>query len=76
MKYALIYTGQGAQRPGMGKDLYDTYESARRVFEESDDALGFSLSDIIFNGTPEDLMKAADYKMYMAKERGRNTVVS
>lgn len=59
MKYALIYTGQGAQRPGMGKDLYDKYESARRVFEESDDALGFSLSDIIFNGTPEDLMKTS-----------------
>lgn len=59
MKYALIYTGQGAQRPGMGKDLHDKYESARRVFEESDAALGFSLSDIIFNGTPEDLMRTS-----------------
>lgn len=57
MKYAFIFPGQGAQRPGMCKDFYDDYEDSRRAFEEADDALGFSLSDLIFNGTQEDLMK-------------------
>ena len=55
MRYALIFPGQGAQRPGMGREFYDNYQSAKSVFEEADDALGFSLSDIIFNGTPEQL---------------------
>ena len=57
MRYALIFPGQGAQRPGMCKDFYDGYEESRRVFEEADEALGFSLSDIIFNGTQADLTK-------------------
>ena len=51
MKYSLIFPGQGAQRPGMGKDLYNKFEASRSVFEESDEALGFKLSDIIFEGT-------------------------
>ena len=55
MKYAMIFPGQGAQRPGMGKDIYERYISAKRIFDEADEALGFSLSDIIFNGTPEEL---------------------
>lgn len=59
MKYSLIFPGQGAQRPGMGKDLYDKFDASRSVFEESDEALGFKLSDIIFEGTKEDLMKTA-----------------
>ncbi|NLX84505.1 MAG: ACP S-malonyltransferase [Synergistaceae bacterium] len=59
MKYSLIFPGQGAQRPGMGKDLYNKFEASRSVFEESDEALGFKLSDIIFEGTKEDLMKTA-----------------
>ena len=55
MKYAMIFPGQGAQRPGMGKDVCDKYIAAKRIFNEADEALGFSLSDIIFNGTPEQL---------------------
>ena len=55
MKYAMIFPGQGAQRPGMGKDVCDKYIAAKRIFDEADEALGFSLSDIIFNGTPEQL---------------------
>lgn len=55
MKSALIFPGQGAQRPGMGREFYDRYRSAKAVFNEVDDALGFSLSEIIFNGTPEEL---------------------
>jgi len=59
MRYSLIFPGQGAQKPGMGKEFFDSYPVSRKVFEEADDALGFSLSDIIFNGTKEDLMKTA-----------------
>ena len=43
----------------MGKDLYDKFDASKSVFEEADDALGFKLSDLIFNGTKEDLMKTA-----------------
>ena len=56
-KYALIYPGQGAQKPGMGKDLYDNSKAARNIFKTADDVLGYSISDLCFNGTEEDLMK-------------------
>ncbi|MEG1501887.1 MAG: ACP S-malonyltransferase [Synergistaceae bacterium] len=59
MRYAIIFPGQGAQRPGMGKEFFDNYASAREVFEMADDALGFSLTDMIFNGTPDDLAKTS-----------------
>lgn len=56
-KYALIFPGQGAQKPGMGKDLYDNSEAAKNVFKTADEVLGFSISDLCFNGSEEDLMK-------------------
>lgn len=52
---ALVFPGQGSQTVGMGKDLYDNFPVAREVFEESDAALGFSLSGLCFTGTAEDL---------------------
>ena len=52
---AFVFPGQGAQYPSMGKDLYDRSEIARKRFEEADEILGFSISDIMFNGTTEDL---------------------
>ena len=54
-KVAYIFPGQGSQAVGMGKDLYDNFPSAKEVFEEADEALGFSLSEMCFNGTAEDL---------------------
>ena len=84
MKYALIFPGQGAQRPGMGKDICDKYITARRVFEEADEALGFSLSDIIFNGTPQELAQTeitqpailtASVAMFRALEQEMGTAV-
>src|SRR5204863_6568462 len=47
---AFIFPGQGSQHPGMGKDLAEKFPAARQVFEEADEALGFSLSELCFNG--------------------------
>lgn len=59
MTYALVFPGQGAQEVGMGKDFYDQYVIARDVFQEADDALGFSLTRLVFEGPDEELMKTA-----------------
>ena len=48
MKKSIIFPGQGAQKVGMGKDIYDNFALAKEVFEEVDDALKIKLSDIIF----------------------------
>lgn len=53
---AFIFPGQGSQHAGMGKDLSDNFAVARQVFEEANDALGFDLSSLCFNG-PEDELK-------------------
>ena len=55
MKKAFVFPGQGAQFPGMGKDLFDHAGQARDLFQKADQLLGFSISDIMFNGTEEDL---------------------
>lgn len=55
MAKALVFPGQGAQFEGMGKDLFESYESAKRVFLDADEILGYSLSDIMFNGSAESL---------------------
>ncbi len=52
---AYIFPGQGSQAPGMGKSLAENFRAAREVFEEADDALGFSLSEMCFAGTAEEL---------------------
>ena len=54
-KTAFIFPGQGSQFAGMGKALADTFEAARRVFEEADSALGFPLSRLCFEGPDEQL---------------------
>lgn len=56
-RYALIFPGQGAQKIGMGKDLYDNSEAARNIFKTADEVLGYSISDLCFNGTEEELTK-------------------
>ncbi|HHL51868.1 MAG TPA: [acyl-carrier-protein] S-malonyltransferase [Flammeovirgaceae bacterium] len=55
MKTAYIYPGQGAQFPGMGKELYESNSQARELFDQANEILGFALSDIMFNGTEEEL---------------------
>ena len=55
MSIAYIFPGQGSQTPGMGKDLAEKFEAAEQIFEEADNALGFALSELCFNGPAEDL---------------------
>jgi [acyl-carrier-protein] S-malonyltransferase len=52
---AFVFPGQGSQHAGMGKDVAEAYPAARRVFEEIDDALGFSISTLCFDGPEEEL---------------------
>lgn len=55
MKHAYVFPGQGSQYPGMAKDLYESNDRAREMFDKADEILGFRISDIMFNGTAEDL---------------------
>lgn len=52
---AYIFPGQGSQFPGMAKDLYENYAMAKTIVEEADAILGFSLSQVMFEGTEEEL---------------------
>lgn len=52
---AYVFPGQGAQFVGMGKDLYEKYSIARDLFDKANDILGFCITDVMFEGTEEDL---------------------
>ena len=56
-KYAFIFPGQGAQKVGMGKDLYDNSPAARKVFDTANEILGYDIAELCFNGSEEDLTK-------------------
>ena len=55
MKKAYVFPGQGSQFPGMGKDLYENNVKARALFEQANEILGFRITDLMFDGTAEDL---------------------
>ena len=52
---AYVFPGQGAQFVGMGKDLYENYSQAKKMFEKANEILGFRITDLMFSGTDEDL---------------------
>ncbi len=55
MKHAYVFPGQGAQYPGMGKDLYENSVEARELFDRANKILGFNITEIMFNGTADEL---------------------
>ncbi len=59
-KTAFLFPGQGAQSVGMGRDLAQQFPAARRIFEEADDVLGFSLSTLCFSG-PEEQLRLTEF---------------
>jgi [acyl-carrier-protein] S-malonyltransferase len=56
-RLAVVFPGQGAQHPGMGRALHDAFPEARQAFEEADDALGLALSELCFSGSEADLAR-------------------
>ena len=56
---AYIFPGQGAQFPGMGKDLFENSKIAHQLFNDADEILGFKISDVMFNGSAEDLKQTS-----------------
>ena len=55
MKKAYVFPGQGTQFPGMGRDLYESSAEARSLMDKADGILGFSITEIMFGGSDEDL---------------------
>lgn len=62
---AYIFPGQGAQHPGMGQQLHDKFEEAKKLFRLADEVLGYPISDILFHGTEEQLKQTKHTQLAM-----------
>ena len=60
VRLALLFPGQGSQHVGMGRELYEKFAAAKAVFDEADETLGFSLSQLIFEG-PEETLRLTEH---------------
>ena len=76
---AYVFPGQGAQFPGMGKDLFEFHGSSRKLFELSNEILGFNISEVMFNGSEQDLKQTRVtqpaiflHSVILAKSLGEN----
>ena len=76
---AYVFPGQGAQFSGMGKDLFESQKSSRKLFELSNDILGFNISEIMFDGSEQDLKQTRVtqpaiflHSVILAKSLGEN----
>jgi [acyl-carrier-protein] S-malonyltransferase len=58
-KHAYVFPGQGSQFVGMGKDLYESNSSAKALFEQANEILGFRITDLMFSGTDEDIKQTS-----------------
>ena len=58
-KHAYIFPGQGAQFSGMGKNMFETNDKAKELFNQANDILGFNISSIMFSGTDEELKQTS-----------------
>lgn len=74
---AYVFPGQGAQFPGMGKELYEQSTQAKELFEQANEQLDFSITDVMFNGSDDDLKQTQVtqpavflHSVILAKERG------
>lgn len=59
MKKAFVFPGQGSQKAGMGKDLYENFEASAKIFDDANDAIGFDLKKLCFEG-PDDQLKLTE----------------
>ena len=86
VKIAFVFPGQGSQFVGMGKDFYDNYSVAKKLFEEANDVLKYDVSSICFNG-PEETLRLTEHTqpallihsiiaLKMLEENGINSVLA
>jgi [acyl-carrier-protein] S-malonyltransferase len=54
-KIAVVFPGQGSQYIGMGKKIYEEFDDVKKLFQTADDVLGFSITELCFNGSEEEL---------------------